>query len=518
MKAIIHANIYQKSEDALLIDDGIIVKLGSSDKILEEVSKEDEVIDLHGSFLLPGFIDTHIHLFNLGYTLSHLNLQYAKNLNDISKAIQEHLTSDNSEWLIARGYNETKYPNNEEVTRSFLDSISKEVPIVLIRSCGHVLVASSKAIELAEVQEEGTFENGRIDLATGTFEEKAMDLILSKRKKVTQSDLKQYLSLAMKEVNRYGITSVASDDFISLTDTYEDPLDVFLQESYQGKLTVRIQEQCEFNEAKDLANFLDDGYTTGVGDDFFEIGPLKVILDGSLGGHTAALTIPYLDTKTTGTLLYEDEDLEEMIHLANTYNMPTIAHVIGDKAVDQALELFEGNVLENNPLGYGLVHTQIMRKDQIDKVIEKKLHCYYQSLFVDVDANMLNTRIDTSLRKTSYPYKTLFEGTLCANGSDAPVETPNVLKGIYLAVTRKSIQTEDTMNQDECLTIDEAISSYTDRAAELLGHLDTRGKIEENYEADLVVLDTDITKCDVNDILKTKVLLTMIHGEEVYSR
>lgn len=518
MKAIIHANIYKRKEDALLIDDGIIVKIDSSEKILKEVSSQDEVIDLHGSFVLPGFIDTHIHLLNLGYTLSHLNLQYALKLEDITKAIKEHLPSDSSEWLIARGYNETKYPNQVGPDKSFLDNISKDIPIVLIRTCGHVLVANSKAIELAQVKESAIYENGKMDVTSGIFEERGMEVILSARKKPTNKELKEYLSLAMKEVNRYGITSVGSDDFVSLTENYESPLDVFLQESYQGNLTVHVTEQCEFNEAKDLANFLDDGYTTGVGDDFFEIGPLKVILDGSLGGHTAALTKPYLDTHTVGNLMYEDDVLREIIHLANTYNMPTIAHAIGDKAIDQALRIYKDEVLENNPLGYGLVHTQIMRQDQIDKIIEKKLHCYYQSLFIDVDANMLNTRIDSSLRKTSYPYKTLFEGTLCANGSDAPVETPNVLKGIYLAVTRRSLQTEDAMNQNECLTIDEAISSYTDKAAEMLGHLDTRGKIEENYEADIVVLDTDITKCDVSDILKTKVLLTMIHGEEVYSR
>ena len=112
----------------------------------------------------------------------------------------------------------------------------------------------------------------------------------------------------------------------------------------------------------------------------------------------------------------------------------------------------------------------------------------------------------------------VYNNTLCANGSDAPVETPDVLKGIYLAVTRQSLTTNDKMNQDECLTIDEAISTYTDSAAKILGHGDTRGKIEVGYDADLVVLDTDITKCDVMDILKTKVLMTIVHGEEVYSR
>lgn len=518
MKAIIHANIVQNENDALLIEDGIIQEISTTEKVLEKVNDQDEVIDLHGSFVLPGFIDTHIHLLNLGYTLSNVSLQYAQSLEDIVQTLKGKLPKDQNTWLIARGYNETKYPNQVGPDKSFLDNISKDIPIVLIRTCGHVLVANSKAIELAQVKESAIYENGKIDITSGIFEERGMEVILSARKKPTNSELKEYLSLAMKEVNRHGITSVGSDDFVSLTENYESPLDVFLQESYQGKLTVHITEQCEFNEAKDLANFLDDGYTTGVGDDFFEIGPLKVILDGSLGGHTAALTKPYLDTHTVGNLMYEDDELREIIHLANTYNMPTIAHAIGDKAVDQALRIYKDEVIENNPLGYGLVHTQILRKDQLKTIIEKKLNCYYQSLFIDVDASMLNQRIDSCLRNTSYPYKTLFQHTLCANGSDAPVETPDVLKGIYLAVTRQSLTTNDKMNQDECLTIDEAISTYTDSAAKILGHGDTRGKIEVGYDADLVVLDTDITKCDVMDILKTKVLMTIVHGEEVYSR
>ena len=518
MKAIIHANIYKKDEDALLIDDGIIQAIDSSENILKKITNEDELIDLKGAFLLPGFIDSHIHMLSLGYTLSIVSLKYCQSLDDIKKAIVEHLPKNKEELFVARGYNEVSYPYHKGPTKAFLDDISKDIPIVLIRACGHILVANTKALELAGITESVAYENGRIDYETGIVEEKAMDIILSLRKEPTKMELKHYLSLAMKKLNKHGITSVCSDDFVSLTIDYTNPLDVFLQESYQGNLTLHIEEQCEFNEAEDLANFLDDGYTTGVGDDYFEIGPLKVILDGSLGGYTAALTKPYINSETTGTLLYDTEDLKEIVHLANTYNMPTIAHAIGDKAVDQALEVFKDEVLENNPLGYGLVHTQILRKDQIDKIIEMKLDCYFQSLFIDSDASVLKERIVPELQDTSYPYKTLLENTRCANGSDAPVEIPDVLKGIYLAVTRKSTITGVEMNQNECLTIDEAISSYTDRGAEMMSHSDSRGKIVVGYEADLVVLDKDITTCPFEDILKTKVIMTIVHGEEVYGK
>ena len=171
MKAIIHANIVQNENDALLIEDGIIQEISTTEKVLEKVNDQDEVIDLHGSFVLPGFIDTHIHLLNLGYTLSNVSLQYAQSLEDIVQTLKGKLPKDQNTWLIARGYNETKYPNQVGPDKSFLDNISKDIPIVLIRTCGHVLVANSKAIELAQVKESAIYENGKIDITSGIFEE-----------------------------------------------------------------------------------------------------------------------------------------------------------------------------------------------------------------------------------------------------------------------------------------------------------------------------------------------------------
>ena len=241
MKAIIHANIYKKDEDALLIDDGIIQEIDSSENILKKITNEDERIDLKGAFLLPGFIDSHIHMLSLGYTLSIVSLKYCQSLDDIKKAIVEHLPKNKEELFVARGYNEVSYPYHKGPTKAFLDDISKDIPIVLIRACGHILVANTKALELAGITESVAYENGRIDYETGIVEEKAMDIILSLRKEPTKMELKHYLSLAMKELNKHGITSVCSDDFVSLTKDYTNPLDVFLQESYQGNLTLHIE-------------------------------------------------------------------------------------------------------------------------------------------------------------------------------------------------------------------------------------------------------------------------------------
>jgi len=158
-----------------------------------------------------------------------------------------------------------------------------------------------------------------------------------------------------------------------------------------------------------------------------------------------------------------------------------------------------------------------MRPDQIKQVLDQKLACYFQSIFIDYDAQILESRVGKELACTSYPYKTLLEGTLASNGSDAPVEMPNVLKGIECAVTRKSISYDACMNEAECLSVDEAIASFTTNGAKMLFMDHCIGTIQEGYYADFVVLEKDIRTIPVSSIHQTKVMLTVMDGNTVYS-
>ena len=209
---------------------------------------------------------------------------------------------------------------------------------------------------------------------------------------------------------------------------------------------------------------------------------------------------------------YSVEEMQTFVQLANQFNMPTIAHCIGDRAVDDVLEAYAGNVYEGNPLHHGIVHCQILRQDQIDQIIQKKLSCYFQSIFLSTDAAIVENRVGEALAKTSYPYKTLYENTFASNGSDAPVEMPNALLGIELAITRNG------MHQEESLSVEQAIDSYTIKGAEQLFMQDRIGKIAPEYYADLVVLDTDITKVEANQIHEAKVMMTFMNGEVVFER
>ncbi len=505
-KVLIHANIYQNENDAILIEDDKIVLIGKSEEVLKQISEEDEVIDLNGMFVLPGFVDSHMHLLELGFYLSCVQLSSCTSLEEMKeKLLQRCKEIKENAWVIARGYNEEKFVGDKSrPTREFLDSISKDIPICVTRACGHSMSCNSKALELAGIQEE---------VEDGIVEEMMINLVHEAWPKPDEPTLKEYIYKGIQCANQFGVTTVGSDDFLSVTDNYEKVLNVYEQLSYQQKMNVRVNEQCEFNSLEEFAKFLDEGYTFDVGNDFFRIGPLKMITDGSLGARSAAMCQPYNDDpQTKGILNYSVDELRSYITLANQYNMPTIAHCIGDRAVDEVLEALEENVYEGNPLHHGLVHCQILRDDQIKKIVDKKLSCYFQSIFIDADAKILEDRVGKDLAETSYPYKTLFENTLASNGSDAPVELPNALYGIELAVSRKG------MSQDECLTIHQAIDSYTIKGAEQLFMNDRIGKIEEGYYADIVVLDKDLTTIPTSEVHDTKVMMTIMNGEVVFER
>ena len=492
-KGYINCNIWQNPATAFATSDEYIIKVGTNQEIEELLCNEDaEIVDLKGMFVLPGFVDSHMHLAELGMYLSNVVLDDCHSNEEVIEKVKEKLsTTKVGEWIIGRGYNEESFPDHQKPTRQMLDEISTEVPIALTRACGHVLSANTAALKAAGITEHTKIEGGNIQ---------------------------EYIHIGASYANRFGVTTVGSDDFLAVAHDYKPVLSAFESLAYKQDMTVRVNEQCEFNNPKEFSKFLDDGYTFDVGDDYFRIGPLKLITDGSLGARTAYMKNAYADDPTTkGIASLEEDVIETYVRLANQFNMPTIAHAIGDAALDNVLHVYKDTVLEGNPLHHGIVHCQIMRPDQIKQVLEQKLACYFQSIFIDYDAQILQARVGKELASTSYPYKTLFDGTLTSNGSDAPVEMPNVLKGIECAVTRKSISYDACMNEAECLSVDEAIASFTTNGAKMLFMDHCIGAIQEGYYADFVVLEKDIRTIPVSSIHQTKVMLTVMDGNTVYS-
>src|SRR5699024_5817069 len=192
------------------------------------------------------------------------------------------------------------YDINRFTTKNDLDEISTDYPICIIRACGHVCVVNSKALQLAGINKDTLqIEGGQFDIdennePNGIFRENALNLIYNKIPKPDKEDIKNMILMACKNLNSYGITSAQTDDFIVFPGVdYETVISAYKELSNEGKLTVKIYEQAQLTQKKDLEKFLDKGYTTGVGDDYFKIGPLKLISNGSLCDKTVYIKLFY---------------------------------------------------------------------------------------------------------------------------------------------------------------------------------------------------------------------------------
>ena len=146
------------------------------------------------------------------------------------------------------------------------------------------------------------------------------------------------------------------------------------------------------------------------------------------------------------------------------------------------------------------------------------IDCYFQSLFIDDDAPILSKRVGDERAASCYPFRSLSESVIAANGSDAPVETPDVLKGIQLAVTRQSVSEDAGMNPEECLTVKQAIDSFTVCGARIFSAEDRFGVLAEGYYADFAVLDTPIENTETESIRSIPVMMTVMNGETVFER
>lgn len=495
----------------------------------------DEVVDLGGKFVSAGFIDSHMHILNYGNMLSMARL--ADNTSS-KKAMLEYMKEYVKEqeeaglakdgWIMGRGFNNDYFSDDKSFpTRYDLDEVSTSHPICATRACGHICVVNSKALEVMGVdkntpQPEGgrfsTDENGE---PTGQFFETATEMAYSKLPEKTKEDAKRYLMAACKKLNSYGITSCHSDDYETIASLdHHGFIEAVNELIAEGKLTVRINEQAQFTNTEKLQQYIDEGGHKIKGE-FFKSGPLKMLGDGSLGARTALLASGYADNpETKGIGIYTQEEFDAMCSLANRNGMQIAIHAIGDGALDRVLSAYEKALKEcpRDDHRHGIVHFQITRPDQIEKMKEMNFHVYLQSIFLDYDIHIVRERAGEKLASTSYQAKSLLEkGITISNGSDGPVEEPVALRGIQCAVTRQDLKhSTDPYLPQEALSVAEAIDSFTKGAAYAAFEENIKGQIKPGMMADFVILDEDPFTADKYSIKDIKVLETFVGGKSVY--
>lgn len=475
------------------------------------------VIDLHGAFVMPGFNDAHAHLANGGFEKLNVNLIGAKSLEDMQQRIAEHRkAAAPGEWIVGRGWDHTLWAVKETPTRADIDKVTGDHPAIFTRVDGHIAIANTAALKAAGITKEtkdpqgGKFDRDANGELTGIVREgPATGMIWDKVPDPTPEMRRRGMELALADAASHGVTSVQDnsgwDDFLVLEHLEKE-----------GKLTARVSEWLPFDAP--VAE-LEKMRTHHPKDDpMLHTGMLKGFMDGSLGSRTAAMLAPYADDSTnSGIPRYTQEQLDKMTAERLKAGFQLGFHAIGDRGTSMALNAFEkAGVTAAMDRRLRIEHIQVIQANDIARFKKLGVVASMQANHLLTDLRWAEERIGPERAKFSYTWKPFLDsGVTLAFGTDYPVEPITPFRGIYSAVTRKN-EAGTLKYVGEPLTIDQAIAAYTTGSAYAEFMEKQKGILAPGMLADFVVLDRDITKVKPEEILKAKVLRTVVGGRTVY--
>lgn len=539
-----NGNIYTMDKgmaraEALVVEDRKFAYVGTAAGAREWLLKNgaaDREVDLLGRLVLPGFNDSHMHFVHLAKSMRSVNLVGSKSIKEIKermgKGLEKRSPGDTT-WLDGEGWNQDYFVDEKRFPNRFdLDEISRDVPIIIKRTCFHIGVLNSAAMKAIGLTREtakgygnlvGLLPDGEPD---GIIKESLLDDLKMQISNLTLEDLKEIIVEAQDKLLAKGLTSVQSDDvgYVPNSD-YTLLFRAFKELEEEGRLNIRLGEQCLLGKKETMEEFSSRGYNLGWGTDKFRITSIKMLSDGSLGARTAALREPYADAPDTkGIEMFTQEELDDLVLLCQRNNCPAAIHAIGDRAMEMALNAIERAKKAEpqfNPR-HGIVHCQISDEALLSRFRELEALAFIQPIFIDYDMNIVSDRVGEELAKTSYSWKTMInKGVHASFGTDCPVESFDTMPNIYSAVARKNITGDNkrVYLPNEKLTMEEAIYAYTVEGAYASGEENIKGSLSEGRLADFIVLDRDLFNLgSEEEILDTNVVETYVDGELVYRK
>lgn len=530
-KILINGKIYIEKGNfaqAILIEDGFIKKVGSNEEILN--SDYDSLVDLNNNTVIPGLNDSHLHLSLVGEVMSSCSLSSARSIEDIIQIGKKFLENkSDSVYLSGRGWNQDLFSTGEKrmINRYDLDKISKDIPIVFERVCGHIIAVNTKALEIMNTNEDTYVDGGVIEIgddgkANGIFKENAIYLAKGALPEKTDLELEKEILLAADYALSKGITSVQSCDVMN---TDADRIFRVIHNIYDNEKTkLRFSHQFNFQDIELFKNYLETEFkNTNYDEKFLSKGVLKLFKDGSLGARTAHMLKDYNDEPgTKGVEALSDKQLDALCELAHQNNITVVTHAIGDGAVESVINAYEKTINgDDNKLRHGIVHCQITSYSQLERIAKLNIPVMYQPIFLDYDTKIVESRVGKDLANTSYAFNTLLKlGAPVSFGTDSPVENCNPFPCIYCAVTRKALDStpKEGFVPHERMSVEDVVDAYTIASAYNEFKENFKGRLKEGFVADLVVLDKDIFLVEHDEIKDISVIKTMIDGEFVYEK
>ncbi len=508
---------------AIAVRDGRIAAIGTYADAESALSGNYRKVDLQGLTVVPGFTDCHVHLLWYALKFGQVDLGCAESLEDVKTGIRERvLQSEEGRWIIGHGWSD-RLSGSGSPHRNLLDDVAPCNPVVLFSKDRHSKWVNSLALALAGIDKDTPNPDGGVIERdpetcepTGILRENAQLLIDSV---IPASDIricKEAITGMIPYFHELGI--------VGIHDCGDETSFRVLEELLaEDNLNLRV---CEMIPLESLDAAIKLGIRAGFGNADLRIGPVKIFVDGALGSRTAALLEPYLDNPDNyGVCALTEEELTDAIIRASESGISVAAHAIGDRAVRMALDAFEksknlGRSADASPLRHRIEHAQLVSPVDMGRFSSLDIIASIQPVHATSDQYMADKAWGRR-SSTAYSMKSLANsGVRLAFGSDAPVEEPNPITGIFAAVTRKR---HDELSQpgwhtEECLSVEEAVRGYTTGAAYASGEEYIKGSITRGKLADFVVLSKDIFAVDPLEIATTEVLGTVIGGRVVFDK
>lgn len=524
LKAFVNGKIYtatakKKWADTIVISGNKIVFTGKAKDCAELIKACNEIIDLQGKLVVPGFIDCHTHFAIGGFSLLNIDYSQVSSKEEFIELTKDYISENDSEWIQGGNWNNDLFIKNEIPHKNWVDSFSENIPLFVTRSDLHMGLANSKTLALAGIDkntpdpEGGKIMRDENGEPTGILKDNAMKLVYALLNEPSKDDYRKAVDLALECAGKNGVTSV--HDIIFNTgsnafDTYQD----------HEELTCRVNLVFPLTNYKEFKKL---GIKNNLGNEYLKLGSLKAFADGSLGSNTAWFYDSYKDSENDFGLPMEElktGELKASAMEADLNQNQLVIHAIGDRAVSEVIDIIE-EIIEKNPewdRRPRIEHVQHLKEKDLKRLSENGIIASIQPQHLYDDGVWINNKIEAEHLKDAFRLNSLLENkvNICF-GSDWTVAPLEPLMGIYTAVTRKLKNSEaKPFNPEEKISVEEAVKAYTSYAAYSSFEENIKGSIEEGKLADFIVLSDDIFEIEPEQIKNTNVIMTVMDGNIIF--
>ncbi len=498
----------------------------------------DEVVDLAGGLVLPGFQDAHVHPVQGGLERIRCDLSDLSSRKEYLAAIKEYAEANPDRlWICGGGWSMSAFGPTGPIAAD-LDAVVPDRPVFLPNRDHHGAWVNTRTLELAGIDHgtpdpvDGRVERDTAGRPTGTLHEGAMSLVEQLITTTTDTEYYQAFLAAQGYLHSLGITAW-QEAILGSYAALDDPSSTYVRAAESGELTARVRGSLwwERRHGVDQVESL-VGRRRVLERERFCPRAVKIMEDGIAENYTAAMTAPYLDgggrpTANAGLSFVDPAGLREAVTRLDAEGFQVHVHAIGDRAVREAPDAFEAARTANgtNDLRHHIAHIQVIHPADRPRFAELGVTANMQPLWAQLDEQMTDLTLpylDEERAAWQYPFADLARsGAHLAAGSDWPVSTPDPLQGIHVAVNRwargePGRAGSEAFLPEQALTLEQAFAAYTSGSA-FVNHLDETGSLAPGLLADLTILDRDPFTGDVSEIGAASVVATYVDGLPVFT-